>query len=97
MGLFEAKEFLPAVEPLCDRRVAQYAAVAHDDVALRITSDVELVCHHDDRDGALVEGFKHPHDLRAGAAVQVAGQLILSSLMSALMERTSGSVQLPRR
>jgi len=50
--------------------------VAHDDVALRVGSDVLLVSDHDDRDSALVELLKNRHNLDAGAAVEISGWFI---------------------
>ena len=58
------------------RRVADDPAIAHDQVAPRVAGDVQLVGHHHDGDPLVVEFLKHPHDLDAGLAVEVAGWLV---------------------
>src|SRR4029077_17327650 len=51
-------------------------SIAHDHIALRISSDVLLVRDHDDRDAALVELLENGHDLDAGSTVEIAGRFI---------------------
>ena len=51
-------------------------AVTHEDVALRVGSDVLLVRHHDDCNSAFVELLENCHDLDARAAIEIAGRLI---------------------
>ena len=59
-----------------DGLVAHHAAVAHDEVALAVAGDVELVGDHDDGDALVVEFLEHAHDLDGGPAVEVAGRLV---------------------
>src|SRR6266436_3697599 len=56
--------------------IIQNQAVAHEYVAARISCNVLLVRHHDDRDSALVELLKDCHYLDARAAVEIAGRLV---------------------
>src|SRR5690606_10547111 len=59
-----------------DLNVADDAAVAHDEVALAVVRDVELVGDHDDGDALVVEFLKNAHDLDGGFAVEVAGGFV---------------------
>src|SRR5204862_7524421 len=75
-GGLPSQEFLAAVEWVGDGRVCDNPSVAHDHVALGEAGDVQFVRHHDDGDGALIEGLEQRHDLGTGAAVEVAGRLV---------------------
>jgi len=56
--------------------IIQDQAIAHNNIALRVGSDVLFVSHHDDCDSALVELLKDCHYLDARAAVEIAGRLV---------------------
>ena len=64
----EAAGFVPAV--------ADDLAVAHDHDAFAVGGDVEFVGDHDDGDARVVEFLEQPHDLDAGAGVEIAGGLV---------------------
>src|SRR5215813_7458421 len=56
--------------------VAQDAPVAKGDLPFRVSGDVGLVRHQQDRDAMLVQRLEHRHDLKARAAIQVPSRLV---------------------
>ena len=69
--------------------VFQNHTVAHDNIALRVSCDVLLVCHHDYRDSALVELLKDRHDFDACAAVEIASGLVCEQDLGLVNQRAS--------
>src|SRR5438552_18001869 len=67
--------------------VIQDEAISHDNIALRIGSDVLFVRHHDDCDSALVELLKDRHDFDACAAVEIASGLICEQDLGVVDQR----------
>src|SRR5207244_11481972 len=74
-----------------DDMVVEDQAVAHIDVASRVSGDVLLVCHHDDCDSALVQLLKNRHNLDARAAVEISGRLIRKQDLGLIYQRACNS------
>ncbi len=56
--------------------VADHLAVAHDNHALAIGGNVQLMRHHEDGDAVIVQFLENIHDLDAGPRVEIAGRFI---------------------
>src|SRR5438046_4310996 len=67
--------------------IIQDQAIAHNNIALRVGSDVLFVRYHDDCDSALVELLKDCHDFDARAAVEIAGRLIRKQDLGLINQR----------
>src|SRR5665213_692588 len=67
--------------------VLQHPTIAHDHTAPAVGGDVELVSHHDHGDTRIIQRLEQPHDLNAGARIEVASRLIREQQVRAVHER----------
>jgi len=96
MRLFELRR---GVRALGNYAIIDDHAVPHDDVALRVGSDVLLMRHHDDCNSALVELLENCHDLDARAAIEIPGRLICKQHFGVIDQRAGNgdALLLPAR
>src|SRR5437899_789375 len=89
LSITQATQFDFGSEPIEDRRVTNDFAIAHDQIAPGVASNVELVSYHHDGNSLFVEFLKYAHNLDTGLTVEIAGGFVGQQKRRLVNQRSS--------